>query len=65
MKETLMASVAATIKTHRQPKTERPEPEHLVLAGADREAFLDAVRNPPEPAAKLVAALRRHRAMLG
>lgn len=41
------------------------EHERMVLLGADREAFLDAVRNPPEPTEKLVAALRRHRAVLG
>ena len=41
------------------------EHERMVLVGADREAFLDAVQNPPEPTEKLVAALRRHRAMLG
>jgi hypothetical protein len=29
----------------------------MVLAGADWEAFLDAVLNPPEPVEKLVAAL--------
>jgi uncharacterized protein (DUF1778 family) len=37
----------------------------MVLVAADREAFLDAVQNPPEPTEKLVAALRRHREMLG
>jgi uncharacterized protein (DUF1778 family) len=31
----------------------------MVLAGADREAFLAALMNPPAPTAKLVAALRR------
>jgi uncharacterized protein (DUF1778 family) len=41
------------------------EHERMVLVGADREAFLDALRNPPEPTEKLVAALRRHRAVLG
>jgi len=41
------------------------EHERMVLIGADREAFLDALRNPPEPTEKLVAALRRHRAVLG
>jgi hypothetical protein len=49
----------------RQPRVEGgapralAEPERMALAGADREAFLDAVGNPPEPAEKLVAALRR------
>ena len=33
--------------------------ERMVLVGADREAFLAAVMEPPEPTEKLVAALRR------
>lgn len=37
------------------------EHERMVLTGADREAFLDAVRKPPQPADRLVQALRRHR----
>ena len=41
------------------------EHQRMVLAGADREAFLEAVLNPPEPADTLVAALRRHREILG
>ncbi|HEX9942708.1 MAG TPA: DUF1778 domain-containing protein [Thermoanaerobaculia bacterium] len=41
------------------------EHERMVLIGADREAFLEAVQNPPEPTEKLVAALKRHRAALG
>jgi uncharacterized protein (DUF1778 family) len=41
------------------------EHERMVLTGADRETFLDAVMNPPEPAEKLVAALRRHRELFG
>lgn len=41
------------------------EHERLVLIGADRDAFLAAVENPPEPTQKLVAALRRHREALG
>lgn len=39
--------------------------ERMMLIGADRDAFLAAVLDPPEPTEKLVAALRRHRAMLG
>jgi thioesterase domain-containing protein/uncharacterized protein (DUF1778 family) len=39
--------------------------ERMVLAGADRDAFLEAVLNPPEPTDKLVAALKRHREVLG
>ena len=41
------------------------EHERMVLIGADREAFLAAVMDPPEPAEKLVAALRRHRDLTG
>lgn len=37
--------------------------ERMVLRGQDREAFLKAVSNPPPPAARLVAALRKHRAL--
>ena len=36
------------------------EHERMVLTGRDRDAFLAAVRNPPPPAARLIAALRRH-----
>ena len=35
--------------------------ERMVLSGEDRAAFLKAVSNPPLPAARLVAALRRYR----
>jgi uncharacterized protein (DUF1778 family) len=41
------------------------EHERMVLTGADRDVFLEAVRNPPEPTEALVAALRRHRDLLG
>jgi uncharacterized protein (DUF1778 family) len=39
--------------------------ERMVLRGADREAFLKAVTNPPPPTSRLVAALRRHHALKG
>jgi len=41
------------------------EHQRLVLTGADRDAFLDAVLNPLEPTEKLIAALRRHRELMG
>src|SRR5580658_11320863 len=41
------------------------EHERMVLRGADRDAFLDAVLNPPAPTAKLIAALKRHRDLFG
>jgi uncharacterized protein (DUF1778 family) len=37
------------------------EHQRMVLTGADRDAFLATVLDPPEPADKLVAAVRRHR----
>src|SRR5437762_10703994 len=39
--------------------------ERMILRGEDREAFLKAVSKPPPPAARLVAALRRHRSEVG
>ena len=41
------------------------EHQRMVLTGADRDAFLDAVVNPPEPTDRLIAALRRHRDLTG
>jgi uncharacterized protein (DUF1778 family) len=41
------------------------EHERMVLIGADRDTFLEAVLNPPKPTEKLVAALKRHRELLG
>lgn len=41
------------------------EHERMVLTGADREAFFEALMNPPEPSEKLIAALRRHRDLIG
>jgi uncharacterized protein (DUF1778 family) len=37
----------------------------ISLSGADRDAFLAAVLNPPEPTDRLVAALKRHRELFG
>ena len=39
------------------------EHERMLLVGADRDAFLDAVMELPEPTGKLVAALKRRREM--
>jgi uncharacterized protein (DUF1778 family) len=41
------------------------EHERMVLTGTNRDVFLDAVANPPAPAEKLVAALKRHRELSG
>jgi uncharacterized protein (DUF1778 family) len=39
------------------------EHERMLLVGADRDAFLIAVTEPPKPTERLVAALKRHREM--
>ena len=41
------------------------EHRRMILTGADRDAFLDAVLSPPEPAPKLVKAFRRYRKLMG
>ena len=41
------------------------EHERIVLSGEDKQAFLDALRDPPEPTDKLVAAFKRHRKIVG
>ena len=40
------------------------EHERMELRGADREAFLSAVTNPPPPSKRLIAALRRHKEVI-
>jgi len=39
--------------------------DRMILRGADRETFLNAVANPPRPSGRLVAALRKHRKLVG
>jgi uncharacterized protein (DUF1778 family) len=41
------------------------EHERMVLTGANRDAFLDALRNPLEPTEALVGALKRRRELFG
>jgi uncharacterized protein (DUF1778 family) len=41
------------------------EHERMLLTGADRNAFMQALLNPPEPTDTLVAALKRHRELFG
>ena len=37
----------------------------MVLSGADRDAFLAAIRQTPDPSPRLVEALKRHRHLFG
>jgi uncharacterized protein (DUF1778 family) len=39
--------------------------QRMVLIGEDREAFLRALLNPPEPSPRLIKALQRHRELFG
>jgi uncharacterized protein (DUF1778 family) len=39
--------------------------ERMVLRGADREAFLEAVRHPPAPSPRLARAFKLHAAKVG
>jgi uncharacterized protein (DUF1778 family) len=41
------------------------EHQRMVLSGADRDAFLAAMDRKPDPAPRLVEALKRHRHILG
>jgi uncharacterized protein (DUF1778 family) len=41
------------------------EHERMLLAGADRDTFLEALAKPPEPTKALIAALKRHRELFG
>jgi uncharacterized protein (DUF1778 family) len=41
------------------------EHQRMVLAGADRDAFLAAIERKPHPAPRLVEALKRHRRLFG
>ncbi len=59
-----MAASFTQKNASREGKKPRSD-QRMVLTGADRDAFLDAVMNPPGPTEKLVAALRRHQQLLG
>ncbi len=41
------------------------EHQRMVLSGADRDAFLAAIRQTPDPSPRLVEALKRHRDLFG
>ena len=41
------------------------EHERMVLSSADRDAFLTALLDPPQPSDRLIAALKRHRELFG
>ena len=55
----------AKSRQKQDPEREIDDHERMVLIGADSEVFLAAVKNPPEPTERLVAALRRHHKNFG
>jgi hypothetical protein len=69
--ERIESSVAASAKgptgdlAHGRARRVLHEHQHMILTGADRELFLEAVLNPVGPAPKLIKALRQHRKLLG
>ena len=58
---TAVSGLAAGDLAYQGARQALQEHERMELRGADREAFLKAVANPPRPAPRLIAALRAHR----
>ena len=56
-----MAMSTAPISTNSLPS---PKRARVRLTGSNAQAFRDAVINPPEPGEKLIAAVRRHKAVV-
>lgn len=56
-----MSGLAAGDLAYEGARRVLEEHDRMLLLGVDRDAFLDAVANPPKPSPRLVAALRKHR----
>jgi uncharacterized protein (DUF1778 family) len=61
LRATALSGLAAGDLAYEGARRILEDHERLVLRGTDRDAFLKAVANPPPPAPRLIAALRRHR----
>jgi uncharacterized protein (DUF1778 family) len=61
---TVVSGLAAGDLAYEGARRILEEHERMALRGADREAFLRAVSQPPPPASRLIAALRRHRSKI-
>jgi len=59
---TAVSGLAARDLAYEGARRVLEEHERMVLRGEDRDVFLEAVSNPPPPAPRLIAALRRHSA---
>lgn len=64
-KATALSGLAAGDLAYEGARRVLEDHERMVLRGEDREAFLNAITKPPPPAARLVAALRKHRKLGG
>src|SRR5688572_7863917 len=64
-KATALSGLAAGDLAHEGARRVLEDHERMVLRGEDRDAFLNAIANPSPPAARLIAALRKHRKLGG
>jgi uncharacterized protein (DUF1778 family) len=60
---TAISGLAAGDLAHEGARRILEEHERMVLRGADRDAFLAALTNPPSPSERLISALRRYTAL--
>jgi uncharacterized protein (DUF1778 family) len=60
-KATAISGLAAGDLAYEAARRVVEDHDRMVLRGDDREAFLNAIANPPRPVARLVAAIRKHR----
>jgi uncharacterized protein (DUF1778 family) len=64
-KATAISGLAAGDLAYEGARRVLEDHDRMVLRGDDREVFLNAIANPPRPAARLVAALRKRRKLGG
>jgi len=60
-----MPSARKKAASSKKPASPQREFKTQRLQGADRDAFIAAIERKPEPAPRLVRALRQHRRLLG
>jgi len=62
---TAISGLAASDLAYEGARRVLEDHDRMVLRGNDRDAFLNAIATPAPPAARLVAALRKHRKLGG
>jgi hypothetical protein len=60
-----MPSARKKPASSKKPSSQQPEFKMQLVLGADRDAFIAALERKPEPAPRLVKALRQHHRLLG